>query len=60
MDVRCKSQDPYGMTLLIVLLVLLALAVAGPLLGADTRSSSGWHSGDPDSPLWADAGVRAH
>jgi hypothetical protein len=48
------------MTLLIVLLVLLALAVAGPLLGTDTRSSSGWHSGDPDGPLWADSGVRAH
>lgn len=48
------------MTILIVLLLLLALAVAGPLLGADTRSSSGWRAGDPNGPLWADSGRRTH
>ncbi len=48
------------MTLFIVLLVLLALAVAGPLFGTDTRSTGGWMASDPDRPLWADAGRRAH
>ena len=48
------------MTLLVVLLVLLALAFAGPLFGTDTRTTGGWSATDSDRPLWADAGRRAH
>ncbi len=48
------------MTLLVVLLVLLLIALAGPLFGADTRSAGGWSSTDADGPLWAGAGRRAH
>jgi len=46
------------MTALLVLVFLLLLAVAGPWLGADTRSSKGWAASDPDAPLWSDAGIR--
>ncbi len=48
------------MTLFVVLLVLFALALAGPLFGADTRAAGGWSATDADRPLWADAGRRAH
>ena len=37
--------------LLIVLLLLVVLAVAGPLVGADTRAS-GWTPSEPGEPLW--------
>ena len=47
------------MTALIVLAVLLFLAVAGPLFGTDTRSSSGWAATDSNQPLWEGSGVRA-
>jgi hypothetical protein len=47
------------MTALLVLAVLLLLAVAGPLFGADTRSSRGWAATDVNEPLWSDAGLRA-
>jgi len=46
------------MTAILILSFLLILAVAGPLFGADTRSSRGWVDSDPDAPLWAGAGVR--
>jgi hypothetical protein len=48
------------MTLLVVLLILLVVALVGPMFGADTRSAGGWSSTDADRPLWADAGRRAH
>ena len=48
------------MTVFIVLLILLALALAGPLFGTDTRSAGGWWSSDPDRPLWSETGRRAH
>ena len=47
------------MTVIIVLAVLLLIAVAGPLLGTDTRSSRGWAATDPNQPLWEGSGVRA-
>jgi hypothetical protein len=47
------------MTAILILTVLLMLAVAGPLFGADTRSSGGWAPSDPNQPLWSDAGIRA-
>lgn len=40
------------MTVILILAVLLLLAVAGPVFGADTRSSKGWAASDPDGPLW--------
>jgi hypothetical protein len=46
------------MTAILILSVLLLLAIAGPLFGADTRSSGGWANGEPDAPLWAGAGAR--
>jgi len=46
------------MTAILILAFLLLLAIAGPLLGADTRSSRGWARRDADEPLWSDAGIR--
>jgi len=56
MDVGYFSDHAVVMTVLVVLAFLLLLAVAGPVFGADTRSSRGWASSDPDGPLWSDAG----
>jgi hypothetical protein len=47
------------MTAIVILIVLLLIAIAGPLFGADTRSSKGWSASDPDGPLWSGSGVRA-
>jgi len=47
------------MTAILILAFLLLIAIAGPAFGADTRSSRGWASSDPDGPLWSDTGVRA-
>ncbi len=44
-------------TALIVLALFVLLAVIGPRFGADTRRPNGWSEGEPDSPLWSDAGV---
>ena len=60
MDVGCFSDDASLMTAILILSVLLLLAIAGPLFGADTRSSGGWANSDPDGPLWAGAGIRNH
>lgn len=46
------------MTAILIVSFLLILAIAGPMFGADTRSSGGWAKSDPDGPLWAGAGVR--
>ncbi len=48
------------MTLFIVFLILLALALAGPLFGTDTRATGGWMTSEPDGPLWTDAGRRTY
>ena len=58
MDAGYFSDHSCLMTAILILAVLLLLAVAGPLFGADTRSSRGWAPADPDAPLWAGAGVR--
>jgi hypothetical protein len=42
----------------VILALLLLLAVAGPLFGADTRSSRGWQRTDPNELLWPDSGMR--
>ena len=47
------------MTAILILSLLLLLAVAGPLFGADTRTSRGWADTEPNQPLWSDAGIRA-
>ena len=47
------------MTAILILTVLLLLAIAGPMFGADTRSSNGWSASDPDGPLWSGSGIRA-
>ena len=44
------------MTALVIVMILLALAVAGPLLGKDSRSSGAWTPSEPGQPLWTDAG----
>lgn len=58
MDVMVFPDESWFMTAALILLVLfLLLAVAGPLFGADSRRSGGWSDGDADSPLWSDAAV---
>jgi hypothetical protein len=37
--------------LLIVVVLLVVLAIAGPLVGVDTRGS-GWTPSEPGQPLW--------
>jgi hypothetical protein len=44
------------MTVLVIVMILLALAVAGPLFGKDSRSSGAWTPSEPEQPLWPDAG----
>jgi len=44
------------MTALVIVMILLVLAVAGPLLGKDSRSSGAWTPSEPGQPLWTDAG----
>jgi len=43
------------MTAILIVLILLALAVAGPLFGKDSRSSGAWSPSEPGQPLWTDA-----
>ena len=44
------------MTALVIVTLLLILAIAGPLFGADSRSSGAWTPSEPGQPLWSDAG----
>lgn len=60
MDAGYFLPDNSFMTLFIVFLILLALALAGPLFGADTRVTGGWRTSEPDRPLWTGAGRRSY
>lgn len=56
MDAVVLPDQSWSMTAALILLVLfLLLALAGPVFGADSRRSRGWADGEPDSPLWSDA-----
>ncbi len=58
MDARFfRDESGVMTTALIVLALFVLLAVAGPLLGTDSRRPRGWTAGEPDSPLWSDAGL---
>lgn len=58
MDARFFPDHAEPMTAALILLVLfLLLAVAGPVFGADSRRSRGWADGEPDAPLWSDTGI---
>ncbi len=58
MDAMIFSDQAEVMTAALILLVLfLLLAVAGPTLGADSRRSRGWTDGQADAPLWSDDGA---
>ncbi|MET0865392.1 MAG: hypothetical protein ABWZ98_13755, partial [Nakamurella sp.] len=59
MDVGYFWVQSWCMTAILILTVLLLLAIAGPMFGADTRSSKGWSASDADGPLWSGSGVRA-
>ncbi len=47
------------MTAIVILTLLLLIALAGPLYGVDTRSSSGWNPVDGELGLWPGAGQRS-
>jgi hypothetical protein len=59
MDGGYFQDQAYSMTAILILSFLLLLAIAGPLFGADTRSSKGWAATEADGPLWSGSGVRA-
>jgi len=46
------------MTALVIVTLLLILAIAGPLFGADSRSSGAWTPSEHDQPLWTDGTLR--
>jgi hypothetical protein len=56
MDIGYFRVHSGGMTALVIVMILLVLAVAGPLLGKDSRSSGAWTPTEPGQPLWTDAG----
>lgn len=59
MDAMISADQAEGMTAALILLVLfLLLAVAGPVFGADSRRSRGWSDGEADAPLWSDEGAH--
>ena len=45
-----------ALVIVMMILLALALAIAGPLLGKDSRSSGAWTPTEPGQPLWTDAG----
>lgn len=47
-----------SLTLLMVVVLLAALAVAGPRWGADTRSPGGWTGSRHAAPLWPAESAR--
>ncbi len=55
MDARYFRGHSGVMTALVIVMLLLVLAVAGPLLGKDSRSSGSWTPSEPGQPLWTDA-----
>lgn len=58
MDAMVFPDQAEVMTAALILLVLfLLLAVAGPVFGADSRRSRGWSDGQADAPLWSDDGA---
>lgn len=59
MDAMIPRDQAVVMTAaLLVLVLFLVLAVAGPVFGADSRRSRGWTDGEADAPLWSDGGAR--
>lgn len=63
MDAMIPRDQAVDMTAaLLVLVLFLVLAVAGPVFGADSRRSRGWTdgevNGEADAPLWSDGGAR--
>lgn len=59
MDAGYFWDHSYPMTAIVILTVLLLLAIAGPLFGADSRSSRGWKATEPNEPLWSEVGLTA-
>ena len=47
------------MTAFLIVTLLLLLAVAGPLVGTDSRARGSWTPSEPDQPLWAAPRTRA-
>ena len=58
MDAGCLWVHHGVMTALVIVTLLLILAIAGPLFGADSRSSGAWTPSEHDQPLWTDGTLR--